>query len=109
MEGSYRRAHPAIVQLHLIREAEEAMAAVASLEPPPPPNNLNSLNSLTNSQNHPNGTGMNNNSLNSVGSGARGMQLLLDWEPRLELTPPALATREPILVWRCRLTLQDPS
>ena len=32
MEGSYRRAHPAVVQLHLIREAEEAMEAVASLD-----------------------------------------------------------------------------
>ena len=69
MEGSYRRAHPAIVQLHLIREAEEAMRAVSSLSEKTP-------------------------------GRARGMDLLRDWEARLDLTPAALATREPILALR---------
>ena len=73
MEGSYRRAHPTIVQLHLLREAEEAMAAVTSLE----------------------------NVTEGRGRGAvKGVDLLADWETRLELTPTALATREPILALR---------
>ena len=72
MEGSYRRAHPAIVQLHLIRESEEAMAAVSSLDAAAP----------------------------RGGAEPRGADLLSDWERRLELTPSALTTREPILALR---------
>ena len=72
MEGSYRRAHPAIVQLHLIRESEEAMAAVSSLDAAAP----------------------------RGGAEPRGAALLSDWERRLELTPSALTTREPILALR---------
>ena len=73
MEGSYRRAHPTITQLHLLREAEEAMAAVTSLE----------------------------RATEGRGRGAvKGVDMLADWETRLELTPTALATREPILALR---------
>ena len=72
-EGSYRRAHPTITQLHLLREAEEAMAAVTSLE----------------------------RATEGRGRGAvKGVDMLADWETRLELTPTALATREPILALR---------
>jgi serine/threonine-protein kinase ATR len=76
MEGSYRRAHPAIVQLHLIREAEEAMAAHEK-------------------ENEGEGT---NRSPSDPSRTPR--ELLSDWDRRLDLTPPALATREPILALR---------
>jgi serine/threonine-protein kinase ATR len=94
MEGSYRRAHPAIVQLHLIREAEEAMAAVASLENchrPLVANQERGMDLLANE-----GRAMDT----IVTKQRRGMDLLADWEARLDLTPAALATREPILALR---------
>ena len=99
MEGSYRRAHPAVVQLHLIREAEEAMEAIVSLD---------SISNLA-------GSGLTKNTpgvkrARSGGGGARaaadgldghsGIERLGDWDPRLDLTPSAMATREPILALR---------
>jgi serine/threonine-protein kinase ATR len=106
MEGSYRRAHPAVVQLHLIREAEEAMEAVASLDAAEETRNGANAGSVAERKR---GRGVASGHHARVPRDALGpssasldvgVERLSDWDPRLALTPSAMATREPILALR---------
>ena len=98
MEGSYRRAHPAVVQLHLIREAEEAMEAVMTVDAKA--GVTNGLLKSTAGGKRSRGSGGGARAVAEAFDGPLGIERLGDWDPRLELTPSAMATREPILALR---------
>ena len=102
MEGSYRRAHPAVVQLHLIREAEEAMEACVSLDTER--ERLGTLSKTSGSKRSRGGDGgvflKNPRRDGPAASLDVGVERLSDWDDRLALTPSAMATREPILALR---------
>ena len=102
MEGSYRRARPAVVQLHLIREAEEAMEACVSLDTER--ERLGTLSKTSGSKRSRGGDGgvflKNARRDGPAASLDVGVERLSDWDDRLALTPSAMATREPILALR---------
>lgn len=84
MEGSYLRAHAALVQLHLIQEAETAWNAVRLV------NEAKSAAAVTKTR-----IPMDTADIPLVSA-----KELKSWDNRLDRTPPNMAAREPILALR---------
>ena len=84
MEGSYLRAHAALVQLHLLQEAESSYSAVT----------------LTEDARKSAMTAKTRLPTNSVDIPLIAENHFQFWDDRLDRTPPNMATREPILAFR---------
>ena len=104
MEGSYRHAHPAVVQLHLIRERRRRWRRCSRWTP-----NVSVSGLLENVGKQAiarrrRSAFFKNPVLRPVSAQqrpwTRGRRRLSDWDDRLALTPSAMATREPILALR---------
>lgn len=85
MEGSYLRAHAALVQLHLLHEAESAYEALLLTE--------EARKEAVLSKSH-----MPTDKVSGIPLCA--VKELKFWDDRLNRTPPNMATREPILAFR---------
>lgn len=85
MEGSYLRSHAALVQLHLLHEAESAYEAVLLTQ--------EARKEAAASKSHV-------PTDRSSGIPVCALKELAFWGDRLERTPPNMATREPILAFR---------